>query len=207
MRAVPFRATLPMATQNTEITRLISRWSGGDQGAFSDLVELAYPELRAIARRQIRRTGSGRELSTTVLVHEAYIRLAGTHGNDWPDRVRFYAFCAKVMRHVLIDVARKEAAAKRGGGRVRVTLTPEAAVVESQSLDLLALNEALERLQERNGRMAEIVECRFFAGLSVDETAEALGSSPRTVAREWTRARLYLQRALAGDPSPGLPEP
>lgn len=185
-----------MTAPDPDITRLVTRWSSGDEAAFAELVDVAYPHLRALARRQLRRSGADATISTTVLVHEAYVKLAGVRDHEWPDRARFFAFCAKAMRHILIDTARRHAASKRGGGRVRVDLLPDMAAVEGQSLDLLALDEALQRLGERSSRMADIVECRFFAGMSVDETADALETSVRTVEREWTRARAYLRRAL-----------
>lgn len=185
-----------MASANSDITDLVARWSAGDELAFDALIEAAYPELRVLAHHQLRIARGDATVSTTVLVHEVYLKLAGTRELEWPDRSRFFAFCAKAMRHILVDAARRRAAQKRGGGWTSVGLGDEAIAAESESLELLALNEALDQLAARSRRMADIVECRFFAGMSVTETAEALSTSPRTVEREWTRARAYLQRAL-----------
>lgn len=190
-----------MSSVSADITMLVARWSRGDEGAFDELMERVYPELRGLAHGQLRRGNRARTVSTTVLVHEAYLRLSGSSGGEWPDRAHFFAFCAKAMRHVLIDFARARGAEKRGGGRIRVTLTEDSEIVEAQALEVLALDEALCRLAERDARMARIVECRFFGGMSVSETADALDTSTRTVEREWARARAYLQHALAGEPS------
>jgi RNA polymerase sigma factor (TIGR02999 family) len=186
-----------MPDARPEITRLAQRWSAGDEQAFDELIRRVYPELRMLAHRQLRHAGRDPTVSTTVLVHEAYLKLAGVDGAEWQDRAHFFAFCATVMRHILVDFARRGGAERRGGERVRVELTDDAAAVESPVLEILALNQALDRLAERNQRMARIVECRFFGGMSVSETAEAIASTPRTVEREWARARAYLHHALA----------
>jgi RNA polymerase sigma-70 factor, ECF subfamily len=182
-----------------DITRLAQRWSAGDGQAFDELIRRVYPELRALARRQLRRAGGeggDATVSTTVLVHEAYVKLAAADGGEWPDRAHFFAFCATVMRHILVDFARRHDAERRGGRHVRVALTDDAAAVEAPALEILALDQALQRLAERNERMARIIECRFFGGMSVAETAEVVSASVRTVEREWGRARAYLQHAL-----------
>jgi RNA polymerase sigma-70 factor, ECF subfamily len=179
-----------------EITGLAQRWSDGDENALERLIELTYPQLRRLARRRIRSGAGDPTIDTTALVHEAYLRLAGHRDNVWPSRGHFFAFCSKVMRRVLIDIARRRAADKRGGTLVRVPLTEGTAAIESQVAEVLQVDEALERLAVSSERMARVVECRFFGGLSIAETAEALDLSPRTVVREWTRARAYLLRAL-----------
>lgn len=184
-------------TQSAEITRLVERWSQGDELALDRLVEIAYDDLRRIAHRQLRTAAGNETMGTTVLVHELYLKLAGVHERSWGGRAHFFAFCAKAMRHILIDYARRHLTAKRGGDRVRVPLAPEDAAVETEAAELLALDEALRHLAARNQRLADVVECRFFGGLSVPETAEALGTSTRTVEREWARARAYLYRMLS----------
>lgn len=179
-----------------EVTVLARRWSAGDERAFGELVRRVYPDLRRLAHRQIRGPDRDRAVSTTVLVHEAYLKLARADGEEWRDRAHLFAFCSKVMRHILVDIARRRSARRRGGGWVRVTLDEGTAAVERSALDVLVLDEALERISEQNERMGRIIECRFFGGMSVAETAEALGVSSRTVEREWARARVYLQHAL-----------
>lgn len=179
-----------------DVTHLVQRWSDGDEDALEQLIELTYPRLRRIARRQIRADGLDPTIDTTALVHEAYLRLAPDHKGAWPSRAHFFAFCSTVMRRVLIDYARRRQAAKRGGALVRVPLGDHAAIVDAQAADVLEVDQALETIAERNPRMARVVECRFYGGLSIDETAHALGTSSRTVVREWTRARAYLLWAL-----------
>lgn len=182
-----------------EITRLASAWSRGEEGALDRLIEAVYDDLRALARRHLRVGERDALVDTTVLVHEAYLRLAGVDGATWESRAQFFAFCSKAMRRILIDFARRRRADKRGGDRVRVPLSDDAASVEARIDDILVVDDVLRRLEARSPRMAAVVECRFFGGLSVDETAEALDASPRTVEREWARARRYLQAALAGE--------
>ena len=191
-----------MGHDGQEITRLVSAWSEGDDEAFSRLIDLIYDDLRGIARHHLRLGARDEVLNTTVLVHEAYVKLAGAESSDWRSRAQFFAFCSKVMRRILIDFARKRQSQKRGGGRIRVTLTDEAAALDADTEEILALEDALQRLEEKSERMARIVECRFYGGMSVPETAEALGTSVRTVEREWTRARAYLRRAMAADGGP-----
>lgn len=179
-----------------EITTLAKRWSTGDPAARDRLIELTYPKLRQIARRHLGSNGHDPTLDTTALVHEAYLHFGSDQEGPWPSRAHFFAFCSQVMRRVLIDYARRRQAEKRGGSRVRVPLRDDLSAVDAQIADVLEIEEALEFLAAKNERMARIVECRFFGGLSIEETAEALGSSARTVSREWTRARAYLLHAL-----------
>ena len=187
-----------MANRAAEITRLAEQWSNGDEGALEELVEAVYDDLKGIAHNHLRLGGADTVLDTTGLVHEAYLKLAGVGEVSWPSRSHFFAFCSKAMRRLLIDHARERSAAKRGGTRVRVPLAENVAAVEADILDVLAAEQVLLRLEERSARMASIVECRFFGGMSVPETAEALGTSQRTVEREWTRARAYLLAAMGG---------
>jgi len=186
-------------TRGGEITRLAARWSAGDREAFQSLIELVYDELRELAHRSMGSSRPDAVLDTTVLVHEAYLRLARVEGSAWPSRAHFFSFCARAMRRIVIDFARRQAAEKRGGARVQVPLAADAAVTGADLAEVLAVEDALARLEQRNGRMARIVECRFYGGMSTAETAEALATSTRTVEREWARARAYLQQALAQD--------
>lgn len=182
-----------------EVTRLARKWADGDEAAFDRLVDLVYDDLRRIAHRQIARSGAGETINTTGLVHEVYLKLAGSSDVDWVGRGQFFAFCSKAMRRILIDYARGRGAEKRGGSRVQVPLNSVDGRVELEVNRMLALEEALEWLEARDPRLVRITECRFFGGLSVAETAEALGTSPRTVERGWAKARGYLYDRLALD--------
>lgn len=186
-----------MAAPREEITRLVQSWSAGEEGALDELIEAVYDDLRRIAHHHLRLSRGDGTVHTTALVHEAYVKLAGANDGVWESRAQFFAFCSKAMRRILIDFARRRSSAKRGGGLVRVALKEDAAVVEAQVVELLTIDEVLQQLEARNARMARIAECRFFGGMSVPETAEALGTSARTVEREWARARAYLIQALA----------
>lgn len=184
---------------DADITGLLRRWSSGDEEAFERLLPLVYDDLRAIAHRRLEGERAEHTLETTALVHEAYLRLVGAHDIDWSDRVHFFAIASKLVRRVLVEHARKRDAAKRGGGAPHVQLSPAAAGEDprEQSLEVLALDRALTKLARRAPRLEQVIEHRFFAGLSVAETAEVLDVSTRTVERDWQRARTYLYRALA----------
>jgi len=165
-----------------------------------------YHELRRIAHRQLRAERPGHTLSTTAVVHEAYLRLAEQYGTSWGDRAQFFALAARTMRRILIDYARRHRAARRGGpAHIVVPLDAlersdaSALAAAERGEWLLALDEALARLAQQDPRLARVVECRFFGGLSEDETAEALGISARTVSRDWTMARAWLHQALSND--------
>ena len=167
-------------------------------GELERLMPLAYDELRRIAHRELRRRPN-ETLRTTALVHEAYLKLADADGVAWRDRPHFLAIASVAMRHILIDQARERCAAKRGGAHgARVTLDEEGIAVEQQAEGLIALDEALTRLAATDPRLAQVVECRFFGGLSEEETADALGITSRTVRRDWVKARGLLLRALRG---------
>jgi RNA polymerase sigma factor (TIGR02999 family) len=184
------------------MTRLLAEHGGGDDEALNAIFALCYDELRMMARRHLPGGREALTLDTTALVHEAYLNLSARRNAQWPDRAHFFGFTSKVMRHILVDHARSHAAQKRSAGRIRVTLTDETAMVEQESVEILALEEALTRLGERSPRLADVVECRYFGGLSAEETAETLGISLRTVERDWSRARAYLYQLLqtgAGD--------
>ena len=185
------------------VTELLRAWNAGDSRASETLAPLVYAELRRQAKLALRREGEGHTLQTTALVHEAWLRLDGQHEAQWESRNQFFAVAAQMMRRVLVDHARSRAAAKRGGAAARVTLAAaEAAPDGSESaldlVDLIALDDALQRLAALDPRKAQLVELRYFAGMSIPETAEALGMSQATVGREWAVARMWLRRELAG---------
>ncbi len=194
-----------MSDQKGQITRLASAWSQGDKPAFDELMELVYDDLRRIAHRHIRDGDRDGLVDTTMLVHEAYMKLVHSEDGTWESRAQFFAFCSKAMRRILIDFARARLAHKRGGGAVRVPLRDELSTVAAEATDILVIEDALQKLEARSPRMAGVVECRFFGGMSVAETAEALVTSTRTVEREWTRARAYLAHALGETPPDGAP--
>jgi RNA polymerase sigma factor (TIGR02999 family) len=188
---------------SADITSLLKAWRRGDQVALDQLMALVYDRLRAQARRHMRMERSGEILQTTALVHEVYLRLARGQDVDWHDRVHFFAMSAQLMRRILIDTARARTAAKRGGGAA--TPSHSSAVdldqiphAESSASSLCALDDALESLTRIDPRRAQVVELRFFGGLSVEETAEALQVSPQTVMRDWRLARAWLAREMRG---------
>ena len=178
------------------VTNLLLRWREGDASAFDALITLLYDDLRKIAHRCLRSERPGGTLQTTALVNEAYLRLMQAHRIAFQDRVHFMAFAAQVMRRVLVDDARKRRNQKRGGQRTRVTLEEAQAIVPERQIDLLALDEALERLAAYAPRKGRVIELRFFAGLSIEECAEALQVSVDVVKREWRTAKLWLLREL-----------
>ena len=191
---------LPAAPRVTELLRA---WNAGDSQASETLAPLVYAELRRQAQLALRREGVGHTLQTTALVHEAWLRLDGQHDASWESRNQFFAVAAQMMRRVLVDHARSRAAAKRGGAAARVTLAAaDAARDDGESaldlVDLIALDDALQRLAALDPRKAQLVELRYFAGMSIPETADALGMSQATVGREWAVARMWLRRELAG---------
>ena len=181
------------------ITALLVAHRHGRPDAFDKLVSLVYPELRRVARRQLRPWRPGLTLDSGAVVHEAYLKLVDQTKVEWQDRSHFFAIAARVMRHVIVDYARKRHAQKRGGGTVAIT--DREVAIQAQAEELVGLNELLERLEAENPRLLQVVECRFFAGYSETETAEALGVSARTVERDWLRARVWLKRALTGSAS------
>ena len=180
MSEVPEASSLPAAT-------------------LDELMPLVFDELRRLARRQLAREHQCRTLQTTDLVHEAYLRLVNHPGVVAHGRAYFYAAAARAMRNVLVDAARKRRATKRGAGTELLSLDPDRAAADTFGAELLELDEALERLARRNPRHARTVECRFFGGMSVEDTATALGVSPRTVKSDWALARAWLYEALRGD--------
>ncbi|HVS02415.1 MAG TPA: ECF-type sigma factor [Thermoanaerobaculia bacterium] len=180
-----------------EVTRLLQAHQAGDVGALDRLVPLVYDDLRRLARRQLAGHRRG-HLDTTALVHEVYLKLVDQTRIPGESRRHFLAVAARAMRQVVVDFARRRQARKRGGEQVHLTLDAATVAVEEEAEMLLALDEALRRLGELDPRLIRVVECRFFAGLSEEETAGALALSTRTVQRDWTRARAWLQAQLAG---------
>jgi RNA polymerase sigma factor (TIGR02999 family) len=181
-----------------EVTRLLGAFRNGEPEAQAQLMALTYRELRKIAAGHMRRERSARSLQTTDLVHEAYLRLVGQCGTEYRDRAHFFQIAAHVMRQVLIDRARKRRAGKRGGDVPQISLDRALDLAEAQSVDLLVLDEALDRLKRLDVRQCQIVEMRFFGGMPEGEIAEALGVSERTVNREWRLARAWLYRQVYG---------
>lgn len=183
------------------VTGWLRAWRDGDGEAANRLYDLVYQDLRRQAARLLRRERPGHSLEPTALVHEAYLRLARLRGGEWPSRAHFYGLAAQVMRHVLVDHARRRRALKRDGALTRVTWTEGTALAPGTGLDVLELDEALRQLAALDPDQARIVELRVFGGLSVEETAEAAGVSTATVTREWRTARAWLRRRLgAGRP-------
>jgi len=180
-----------------EVTQLLLAWSDGDQAAFEKLTPLVYAELHRLARRYMRRERLGHTLQTTALVNEAYLRLIEASSVRWQDRAHFFAVSARVMRRILVDVARDKANLKRGGGTQRVSLDEALLVSPERSDNLMALDEALERLAILNSRQSQVVEMRYFGGLNEQEIAEVLKVSLRTVQQDWRLARLWLYRELS----------
>lgn len=180
-----------------EITRLLADWGRGDRAALEQLTPLVHAELRRIARRQMKREQPGHTLQPTALVSEVFVRLAGQEQFQWQDRAHFFAVCARMMRNILVDHARSHAREKRGGGAVHVSLSEAATLAAGRDPDLIALGDALERLEAFDPQKGRIIELRFFAGLSIEETAEVLGISPTTVRREWRRSKAWLFRAMS----------
>ncbi|HEX7118335.1 MAG TPA: ECF-type sigma factor [Longimicrobiales bacterium] len=189
-------------TARRDLTALLAAAASGDREAFDRAYSLVYRELHRLARAQRRRWNGDDTLDTTALVHEAYLRLAAWSPEHWGGRAHFFAVAGRAMRQILVNYAERRRAAKRGGGRVAPldAVADEFAPIAPEVADeVLALHEALERLERLDPRQCRIVECRFFAGLSIEETAEALGISPATVKRDWSLASAWLYRALTDD--------
>jgi RNA polymerase sigma-70 factor (ECF subfamily) len=181
-----------------EVTGLLRAWANGNQPALQALTPLVYAELRRLAVSYMRREQPGQTLQPTALVHEAYLRMVGSSLPDWQNRAHFYGVAAHLMRQILVDHARERKAVKRGGGAVHVSLREHLALSPEQDTDLVALDDALERLAALVPRKAQVVELRFFGGLSEDEIAEILKVSAVTVRRDWQFSKAWLLRELAG---------
>jgi RNA polymerase sigma factor (TIGR02999 family) len=180
-----------------DVTALLLAWRGGDRKAIERLMPLVHGELRRLAKGQMAGERPGHVLQATALVNEVYLRLIDVRQVEWQDRAHFFAMAARLMRRVLVDFARAQKNQKRGGELHRVTLDQDLLVTENSPEDLIAIDAALRALGEEYERKAQVVELRFFGGLSVEETAEALGISPETVMRDWKFAKNWLLRELS----------
>jgi RNA polymerase sigma factor (TIGR02999 family) len=186
------------AARSQDITGLLQAWGRGEDEALQKLVPLVYEELHAAARRYMARERPGHTLQTTALIHETYLRLVDVRKIKWQNRAHFFAMCAQLMRRILIDFARSRAYKKRGGATPQVNFDEALAVTAEPDTDLLAIDEALNRLAAVDPRKSRVVELRFFGGLGVKETAEVMKISPDTVTRDWKLAKVWLLRDLQG---------
>lgn len=185
--------------QPREVTQLLLAWNEGDESALEKLVPLVYEELRRLAKRRMRLERPDHTLQTTALINEAYLRLVDVRNVRWQNRAHFFALCAGLMRRILVDYARTRHYAKRGGGAQPVSLDQPLPVAPERSPDLVAVDDALHALAEVDARKAQVVELRFFGGLTADETAEVLKVSPETVRRDWKLAKVWLLRKLSAE--------
>ncbi|MBX7187160.1 MAG: sigma-70 family RNA polymerase sigma factor [Vicinamibacteria bacterium] len=193
----------PPSRETHRVTGLLLQWGSGDEAAFNELIPLVHDELRRIARRCMAGERRAHSLQPTALVNEAYLRLVDVQRVNWQNRTHFLAMSARLMRRILVDVARKKRFQKRGGGAIRVTLGDAMAVAEGPDQDLAAIDDALHALAEVDERKARVVELRYFGGLSVEETASMLEVSDQTVMRDWKFARAWLSRELRGPETRG----
>jgi len=190
-----------LETSSQEVTRLLIAWSEGDQAALEKLIPLVYQELRRLAKLYLKRERPGHSLQTTALVHEAYLRLIDSSRVRWQNRAHFFAVSAQLMRRILVDFARSRRYLKRGGEAQHVSLGEALDIAEARGAALIALDDALLALARIDERKSRVIELRYFGGLSVEETAEALKVSTETVKRDWRLARTWLRRELAGKDS------
>jgi RNA polymerase sigma factor (TIGR02999 family) len=186
-----------MATPSPDVTALLADWSGGNKDALQQLTPLVYDELRRLARRYLARERRDHTLQSTALVHEAFLKLVDQKNVRWQNRAHFFAIAAQMVRRILVDHARAHQADKRGAGAPKLSLDEAIGVAEKRNLEVLALDDALKSLAQIDSQQARIVELRFFAGLSIEETAEIVGVSPATVKRDWITAKAYLFRELS----------
>ena len=200
-------ACLPTLSDRDQLTALVERWNDGDRAALDEVVELLYDDLRTLAHRNLYSERDDHTLTTTALVNEAYLKLSKLTGSGFKGRPQFLGLASKVMRHLLIDYARRRNAARRGGNEIHVPLDENRGGSDPEVVELLTLDRALDRLERRDERMARIVECRFFGGMPQAEIADAIGVSVRTVERDWIRARAYLLAELSKDEPPDLAAP
>ena len=185
-----------VAPSPKEVTRLLVDWGKGDQAALDELIPLVYDELRRVARRYMRRESQGHTLQTSALVNEAYLRLIDQNSVQWQNRAHFFGVAAQLMRRILVDHARSRLRTKRGGGVQMVSLA-EQAVISKEVAEVIALDDALKDLAEMDPRKSQIVEMKFFGGLTTEEVAEVLKVTSRTVEREWRKAKAWLNRAIS----------
>lgn len=188
-----------MTPSPDEITQLLKNWGNGDQAARDQLIPLVYEELRRMAHQHMRKERTGHTLQTSALVHEAFMRLVDQTDVQWQNRAHFFGIAAQMMRRVLVDHARGRQYAKRGGDARRVSLDEVAIVSQERAADVVALDDALNRLAAVDQRKSQVVELRFFGGLSIDETATVLAVSPGTIMRDWTLAKAWLRREMKID--------
>ncbi len=186
-----------MNVESGTVTQLLAQWTDGDARALDALFPLVYDELRRLARSYLQRERSGHTLQSTALVHEAYLRLVNQNAS-WQNRAHFFGIAAQMMRRILIDHARARNAARRGDGVCKVTLDEDVAGVGQRDIDIIALDEALTRLAQLDAQQSRIVELRFFAGLSIEDTSEVMKISPATIKRDWAMARAWLYREMHG---------
>lgn len=179
-----------------QVTQLLQEWSEGDENALARLMPLVHDELHRLAHQHMKRESAGHVLQTSALINEAYLRLVDQPQIRWQGRAHFFGIAARLMRHILVDEARKRNAAKRGGSFIQVPLDEANAVVQEQAANVAALDDALQRLEAIDERQGKIVELRFFGGLSIEETAQVLKVSPGTVMRDWTFARAWLRNEM-----------
>lgn len=186
-------------TSSATITQLLIRWRNGDQTALDELAPQVYDELRRLAKHYLRVERPEHTLQASDLVHEAYLRLVDEQGIDWQNRAHFFGIAAVRMRHILVEHARNRQAAKRGGGEYLLSLSKADRQPEDRDVNLLALDDALQRLEALDPQKARIVELRYFGGLTIEETAEAIGISPATVKRDWSMARAWLRSEISNE--------
>jgi len=185
-----------------QVTYLLTRWRSGDRQALDALMPLVYRELRRLARHYLQQERPDHTLQSTALVHEAYVRLLGQSPPEWKSRAHFFGVAARLMRQILVDHARNHEAAKRGGNSLKLTLQEGLVGRKEKNLDVVALDDALNQLARLSPQQSEIVELRFFSGLTIEDTSEVLGISPATVKRNWTAARAWLFREMSGSQQP-----
>jgi RNA polymerase sigma factor (TIGR02999 family) len=185
-----------LLVMSSHITRLLVAWGEGDQHARDELLDAVYDDLRRLAHHHLRHERPGHTLQTTAIVHDAYLQLVDQRYVRWQNRTHFFAIASHLIRRILVAHARRRSADKRGGGAIRVALHPEMAASKPRDIALVAMDRALEALEQVDPQQSRIVELRFFGGLTVEETAEVLGISSRTVKRDWRMAKAWLQRAL-----------
>lgn len=189
-------------TEPGDVTQLLNAWADGDKRALDELIPLVYAEIHRLARSTLRREGSGRKLQTTEVVNEAYLQLVRQRHVRWQSRAHFFGIAAQLMRRILAEQARRRKAVKRGAGADPIPIEVAPTLAGVDALDFADLDEALQRLTVLDARQGQLVELRFFGGLSIEETAEVMKLSPATVKREWSSARAWLRRELAGGDAP-----
>lgn len=194
MRKLPREPLMLMAPH--QVTQLLQQWSEGDENALAKLMPMVHDELHRLAHQHMKRENAGHVLQTSALINEVYLRLVDQPQIRWQDRAHFFGIAARLMRHILVDDARKRNASKRGGSLIQVPLDEASAVVQEQAANVAALDDALQRLEAIDERQGKIVELRFFGGLSIEETAQVLKVSPGTVMRDWTFARAWLRNEM-----------